>query len=205
MGLRILLADPRDLVRQSLHTLFVTIRGVHTVDEVDTCKTLKQYLTTHQQIDLAIVHQSLITDFALLPGGQFVVLADTLDQVKLFAAFEAGAKGYLSENASQELLLATLKIAQKKGESAFLVDPSITPTLLVCVKATMISSTNIDTLTSRERAVLLCLHRGLTDAEIAKELCITPATVRSHIAHILHKLHITRGQIKYIPLPNEGT
>ncbi len=204
MGLHLLLADHRDLARQDLHTLFASNPAVDTVDEVDTREALHQYLATHQQIDLVIIHQRLIKDFTLLPNGHIVVLADTLDQAKLFTAFDKGAKGYLLENPPCELLLATLKLVQQEGASTFLLDPSIIPTLLGPARNSMFSSTNIDMLTSREREVFLCLRKGLTDAKIATELCISQTTVRTHIAKIVHKLHMTREQIKHMPLPDDG-
>lgn len=202
MGLHLLIADPRELVRKGLQTLFVTIEVVDTVDEIDTSKKLNQYLATHQRVDLVIVHQSLITTFTLLPDGHFVVLADKLDQGNLLTAFDKGAIGYLSENPWSQLLLITLQIAQEGGESAFLLDPAITPVLLDRARNNTNPSTSIDTLTTREQEVFLCLRRGLTDAEIARELCITQPTVRTHIGSILRKLQTTRRQIKYLPLPD---
>lgn len=203
MGLHVLIAEPHDLARGGLRTLFISIQVVDAVYEVATSEELNRYLTTHQLVDLVVAHQSLITDFTLLPKGHFVILADKLDQIKLFTALTEGARGYLLENAWSELFLVILKIAQKEGESIFLLDPTITPVMLDCAKNSMVSSVSTDTLTSREREVFLLLHKSLTDSEIAAKLCISQATVRTHITNILHKLHITRGQAKQIPPPDD--
>ncbi len=138
-----------------------------------------------------------------MPEGHFVVLADQLDQGKLFTALDEGAIGYLLENTWSQSLFLILQIAQKEGEHAFLLDPAITPLLLDRARNSMNSSTPIDTLTARERDVFLLLRKGCTDAEIAKELCITQPTVRLHVASIVRKLRVTRRQIKYLHLSDD--
>ena len=47
---------------------------------------------------------------------------------------------------------------------------------------------SVDVLTEREQTTLLCLARGLTNAEIAAELFVSPETVKTHVSNILSKL-----------------
>lgn len=52
------------------------------------------------------------------------------------------------------------------------------------------------TLTSREREVVLAIAAGKSNAELARDLCMSVATVKAHVSHILAKLHLgNRTQI----------
>jgi len=62
---------------------------------------------------------------------------------------------------------------------------------------------DLEKLTSRECEVLYLLHDGFNDTDIAKQLCISHVTVRSHVANILRKLQIKSNQVKHLSLPTD--
>ncbi len=90
---------------------------------------------------------------------------------------EAGAKGYILKEASNQTLLRAIEKVVA-GES--FVDPALMPSFL--------SGKNEDLLTAREREILQLLADGMSNADAAGQLFISQETVKSHVRHILTKL-----------------
>lgn len=129
---------------------------------------------------------------AASPTARVVVLALPERDSEVLACTEAGASGYVTEDASLAELMATVE-GVARGEMR--CSPRITGTLLRRVAALAAGhrpSPRVRSLTVRELEVLELLDEGLSNKQIARRLCIELATVKNHVHHILEKLQVER-------------
>jgi DNA-binding NarL/FixJ family response regulator len=129
---------------------------------------------------------------AASPSARVVALALPERDSEVLACVEAGASGYVTEDASLAELVATVE-SVARGEMR--CSPRITGTLLRRVAALAAGhrpSPPLRTLTGRELEVLELLAEGLSNKQIARRLCIEVATVKNHVHHILEKLQVDR-------------
>jgi DNA-binding NarL/FixJ family response regulator len=107
----------------------------------------------------------------------------------VYDALRAGASGFLLKDVGREELVAAVRVVA--GGDALLA-PSVTRRLLEEFarrpSADRLPPAALDVLTPREREVLALVARGRSNAEIAAELYVGEATVKSHVAHLLMKL-----------------
>lgn len=148
-------------------------------------------------------------------GGAGVLVLTTFDRDDyLFAALEAGAAGFLLKNASPEKLVEAVRVVAS-GDA--LLAPDVTRRVIARATAERAASAGagagfgpavhaegvaagaphvariepdarLTDLTEREHEVLALLARGLANAEIARELWLGEATVKTHVSKILQKL-----------------
>ena len=119
-----------------------------------------------------------------------VVVLTTFDADEyVYEALRAGASAFLLKDAPPEQLVAAVRIAAQ-GEA--LLHPSITRRLIEDFAQRPPRREGpppeLEELTERELGVLRLVAKGLSNAEIAKELFLGEATVKSHMAHLLNKL-----------------
>jgi DNA-binding NarL/FixJ family response regulator len=195
MGLHVLIAEPREITRTGLRTIFSGNALVDRVYEAATSEDLQKYLETHS-LDLLVIHQSLVTDIETLPRGHFVLLASQPDKGMFLAALDYGACGYLLENASVDLVRKMLDLI----DEAFVVDMALTSWIRECIQGDTLPSAADEILTPREQEIFNLVHKGLTNRAIAQQLYISESTVKTHVGHIRRKLHITRLPAKELPL-----
>jgi DNA-binding NarL/FixJ family response regulator len=106
----------------------------------------------------------------------------------VYAALRAGASGFLLKDVVPEQLIAAVRIVA--GGDA-LIAPAITKRLIGQFARTappLTPNANLSSLTPRELQVLHLIARGLANAEIATELVVSDATVKTHVTRILTKL-----------------
>ncbi|TME80010.1 MAG: response regulator transcription factor [Chloroflexi bacterium] len=120
-----------------------------------------------------------------------IVILTTYDLDEyVFDALAAGASGFLLKHVPPEELVRGVRVAAS-GEA--LLAPSITKRLIeefARQRAPVRAGTDLKTLTDRELEVLRLLGRGLSNPEIARELQVGEATVKTHVAHVLDKLEL---------------
>jgi DNA-binding NarL/FixJ family response regulator len=115
-------------------------------------------------------------------GARVLVLSLSEEDATVLAAVRAGASGYLVKGVGSERLLSAVR-AVADGHAVFgsgLASRVLAP-----------GDPELPELSSREREILEHLARGLTNADIAEALVISPITVRNHVSSILTKLQVT--------------
>jgi DNA-binding NarL/FixJ family response regulator len=119
------------------------------------------------------------------------------------AALAAGASGFLLKDVSPEQLVAAVRLVQT-GDA--LLAPSITRRLVERFAPRAADSaagqTGMAELTTRELEVLRLMARGLSNAELAVQLTLSGATVKTHVARILAKLQL-RDRVQAVVLAYE--
>jgi DNA-binding NarL/FixJ family response regulator len=122
-----------------------------------------------------------------------VIILTTFDMDEYaFAALRAGASGFLLKDVPPMELLGGIRSVHS-GDAV--VAPSTTRRLLDRLAQHLPSEdprevTELDALTAREREVLVLLARGMSNAEIAAELVVSEATVKTHVGRVLTKLNL---------------
>ncbi|MGC4746297.1 response regulator [Micromonospora sp. DT201] len=137
-------------------------------------------------------------------GTPRVLVLTTFDtEADAFAALQAGASGFLLKNVPPEELLAAIRVVAQ-GDSV--VAPSITRRLLdrfAGQLAVPIADPRLTQLTEREHEVLLLVAQGLSNAEIAAQVHVAEATVKTHVGRILAKLQL-RDRVQAVVLAYES-
>ena len=117
-----------------------------------------------------------------------VIVLTTFDLDEyVYAAVAAGASGFLLKDMTGDQLAASIKLVST-GEA--LLAPTITRRLIERFARPMAQSGALASLTSRETDVLKNLARGLSNAEVAADLHLSEATVKTHVARLLAKLGV---------------
>jgi DNA-binding NarL/FixJ family response regulator len=121
-----------------------------------------------------------------LPETQVLVLTTYADDASLFPALRAGARGYLTKDASAEEIEQALR-AVADGRTH--LDPAIQQRLVAAVVDSHLApaAQAPDDLTAREVEILRLIAAGLSNAEIAAALVVSGATVKTHVNHIFQK------------------
>ncbi|QIS41694.1 response regulator transcription factor [Clavibacter capsici] len=123
------------------------------------------------------------------PGVRVLVLTTYETDASILTAIEAGASGYLLKAAPEEEILAGVR-AVARGDVA--LAPAIAASLVrqVARPAAAPPAAPTPTLSPRETEVLALVAAGRTNARIALELHVTPATVKTHLLHVFEKLGV---------------
>lgn len=123
------------------------------------------------------------------PHIRILVVTMFEDDSSVFAAMRAGARGYILKDTEKENILRAIR-AVGSGEAIF--SPTIA-TRLIDYFATQFHSLPKEifpSLTEREREILQLIARGQSNADIARELVLSPKTVYNYVSNILSKLQV---------------
>jgi DNA-binding NarL/FixJ family response regulator len=137
-------------------------------------------------------------------GAARILMLTTFDLNEyVYQALRAGASGFLLKDVPAHQLAAGVRMVAA-GEA--LLAPSITRRLIQEFAATpeaVPPPPGLAELTPRELEVFRLVARGLSNAEIAAELFVSDATVKSHVAHVLMKLNL-RDRVQAVVLAYEA-
>jgi DNA-binding NarL/FixJ family response regulator len=194
--IRVLIADDQRVVREGLSMLVALIDDVEVVGAAgDGAEAVRLAETHHPDVilmDLRMPDLDGIAATALLcerlPAARVLVLTTYADEDAIVPALRAGAKGYLTKDASAEQIEAAIR-AVHAGQTH--LDPAVQERLVAAVTRPPdpadLAAKPPDGLTAREAEVLVLLASGLSNAEIAQRLYLSHATVKTHINRIFAK------------------
>ena len=195
--LRVMLVDDHDLFRTGLRNLLEE-QGVHIVADAPDGNLALQ-LVRELAPDVVVMDLNMpgmngieatreITRLA--PLTRVLVLTISDQDGDVMDAILAGACGYLMKDSSIQDLMQGIRAASV-GES--LISPHIASKVLQRIRAASVEAGGAEArpeLSDRETEVLKLIANGKDNAEIARELHISPKTVKNHISNILMKLQI---------------
>lgn len=194
-AIRILIADDHAIVREGLRALLATEPGLELVAEAsDGLEAVNKARTTKPDIilldmmmprkdGLGAINDIIKED----PNARILVLTSFAEDEKVFPAIKAGALGYLLKDSSPQELLAAIRNVHR-GEAS--LHPTIARKLMRELNQPPSLPPTTDPLTEREVEVLQLVAQGLSNDDIAGQLVVSERTVRTHVSHILDKLHL---------------
>jgi DNA-binding NarL/FixJ family response regulator len=206
--IKIAIVDDRDHVRETLENRLQytnEIKVIHTscngrefLSYMKTVQPLSQPDVVIMDIEMPVLNgiDTVATASVLYPDVKFIMLTVFDSDEAIFNAIKAGAHGYLLKDENTDTIIEHIKmVADDKGA---VMSPAIARKALDLLMGksakTEPSDKNIKTettLTDREIAVMNCLVNGLDHKSISQKLDISPATVRTHLANIYKKLHVS--------------
>jgi DNA-binding NarL/FixJ family response regulator len=197
---RVVIAEDQPIVRAGFRALLDARTDIDVVGEAATGAEALEQVRGHRP-DLVVMDirmpemdgleatRRITTDPALKQTRVLVLTTFELDEY-VFGALEAGASGFLLKGGEPADLVNAIQIVAA-GDS--LLAPSVTRRLIEAYVSRpqpppTTEHDGLDELTSREREVLGLIARGLTNAEIARTLHLSPLTAKTHVSRILMKL-----------------
>ena len=196
---RVVVADDQALVRTGFR-MILTADGIDVVAEATTgTEAVDAVRRTCPEVVLMDIRMpeldGLEATRRILAGDRpepRVLMLTTFDLDEyVYAALQAGASGFLLKDVTPEQLTAAVRLV-RSGDA--LLAPTITRRLVERFarrdEGVAAVHRNLAALTPREREVLRLLARGASNAELAGQLHLSEATVKTHVARILGKLHL---------------
>ncbi|MGW6005081.1 LuxR C-terminal-related transcriptional regulator [Oerskovia enterophila] len=189
--IRVVLTDDHPVVRAGLRAVVDAEGDMEVVDELATAEELVRRVGAGLEADVVLLDlrfgdgrmggAQAAREVVRLGGPPVLILTTYDSDQEILAAIEAGATGYLLKDAPTEELTAAIRAAAA-GQVA--LGPSVQRRLLGRMRAPGVS------LSLRELEVLGLVSQGLSNDEVARELFLSRATVKSHLVHVYEKLGV---------------
>jgi DNA-binding NarL/FixJ family response regulator len=195
----VLIADDQALVRAGFRSILDGQPGISVVGEasdgrnaIDLARKRRPEVVL-MDIKMPDIDGLEATRRILAEGGKetAVLMLTTFDLDEyVYEALRAGASGFLLKDVPPEQLIAAVLIV---ADGDALIAPAVTKRLIESFIRTAPPHSppaELDELTPREVEVLTLVARGLSNAEIAADLVLSEATVKTHVKHLLAKLGV---------------
>jgi DNA-binding NarL/FixJ family response regulator len=197
--IKVLIVDDQTLVRAGFRMLIEARDGFAVLGEASDgleAVTLARQAQPHvvlMDIRMPVMDGVEATRILTAPGAKpaprvIILTTFDLDQY-VYEALHAGASGFLLKDTPPADLIRAIEVVAA-GEA--MLDPAVTRRLIErfarVPSPRAADPTVLKELSAREAEVLRLLARGLSNAEIARELVVNETTVKSHVAHLLMKL-----------------
>lgn len=198
--LKVLIVDDHAMVRSGFAMVLSVEADIEVVGEAaDGLQALQLARATDPDVVLMDVQMPHLDGIAATREvvaedlGRVVILTTFDRDDYLFDALDAGASGFLLKNAGPEQLLEAVRTV---GHGHGLLAPEVTRRVIARMTGGDHSTQprpeppDLRHLTAREREVLVLLGRGLSNAEMAAQLVLGEATVKTHVSNVLAKLRL---------------
>jgi DNA-binding NarL/FixJ family response regulator len=191
--IRVLVVDDHAVVREGLRTFLRLQEGIDVVGEAgDGLEAVSEAGRLTPDVVLMDLEMPRLGGVEAMQQirearteTRVIVLTSFGDDEKLLPAVRAGAAGYLLKSAPPQEVVRAIRAAHD-GDAV--IDPKAAGRLLEALARTPPAT---QPLTARERDVLTCVCRGMSNKAIARELGLAQNTVKTHVGHILAKLGVT--------------
>ena len=187
-AIRVLLADDHPVVREGLRGMLTAEPDIDVVGEAASgpeAVVLAERLRPDVILmDLRMPGGDGVEAIRRLPGTTVVVLTTYDSDADILRAVEAGAAGYLLKDTPRAVLADRVRAAAR-GETV------LAPTVAGRLLGRMRAEPPAEQLSARETEVLALVARGLTNAEIGRNLFVSEATVKTHLLRASAKLGVS--------------
>ena len=199
-AIRVLLADDQELVRAGLRMMVDSATDLSVVAEAATGRQAVR-LAREARADIVLMDIRMpeldglaatrqITADENLAGVKVLILTTFEVDEYIFEALRSGASGFLGKGSRPEVLIDAIRTVAR-GDS--LLSPAATRSLIARFLAgpdrgQAAMPGMLDALTDREREIVALVATGLSNAEIASQLTLSPLTVKTHANHAMTKL-----------------
>jgi len=209
MSIRVLVADDQSMVRAGFRMLLSSQEDIEVVAEasngVEAVEKAARFEPTVVLMDIRMPEldglEATRRILAADDAARILILTTFDHDEYVYEALRAGASGFvLKDDPPEQLLVAIRTVAG--GEA--LLSPAVTKRVIAQFARLPrpTPARRLDALTERELEVFRLIARGLSNAEIGKELYISDTTVKTHITHILQKLDL-RDRVQVVVLAYE--
>jgi DNA-binding NarL/FixJ family response regulator len=209
MSIRVLVADDQSMVRAGFRMLLAGEPDIEVVAEAS--NGLEAVNKAARVRPTVVLMDIRMPELDGLQATRRILAADDTARILILTTFDldeyvyealrAGASGFVLKDDPPEQLLAAVRIV---ADGDALLSPAITKRVIK--RFTRIPHPapprELEDLTERELDVFRLVARGLSNAEVGRELYISDATVKTHITHILQKLNL-RDRVQAVVLAYE--
>jgi DNA-binding NarL/FixJ family response regulator len=195
MQIRVLIVDDHIVVRKGIRMIVETEPTMRIIGEAkDGQEAVRQVKGLRPDVilmDLVLPQEdgieAIIKIRRIDPNVKIIVLTTFEDSIRINAAMEAGADGYLLKDADGEVLLQAIQ-AVRQGDMP--LHPRVARQLFKGMTQQVDANGN-GHLTEREKEVLQLVTRGMSNKAVAQVLHLSEGTVKVHISNILGKLNVS--------------
>jgi DNA-binding NarL/FixJ family response regulator len=139
----------------------------------------------------------------MMPSVQIIMVTVYEDTERIFKALRAGACGYILKRCTPEELVSAIREVRQGGAP---MSRDIARKVILSFQEPAAATAEVEGLSPREREILQLVAEGLPNKQIASRVGLTDGTVRWHLRHVYHKLHVrsrTAAALKFLGAKGE--
>jgi DNA-binding NarL/FixJ family response regulator len=202
---RIGIVEDNKTIRESLIEFVQSDPDFSCVCACATAEEALKVIPKHQPeivlMDIQLPHSSGIECTAqikqLMPSLQIIMVTVYEDTDRIFKALRAGACGYLLKRCTPEELISAVREVREGGAP---MSREIARKVITSFQEPLTMVAEVEDLSRREQEILELVAQGFANKEIARRVGVSDGTVRWHLRHVYHKLHVrsrTEAALKF--------